>query len=176
MLLHSSQAPGKPGIQLEEAWKAVRKRRVGSSVHWSSGLEKRHRSEVQLSEGLTSFVNHVCLIEALLKPPVYHSTIVLRGLKGTLNWAPIMPRDTSILANYNLVLCWFCSRVGAECPLCVGMTLGEIACQRHMKARASGVTISPKPSLLISLIIPPVFRKQPIDTWTTLVGNLWNFD
>ena len=115
-------------------------------------------------------------LKAFLKPSVYHSTIVLRGLRGTLNWAPIMPRDTSILANYNLVLCWFCSRVGAECPLCVGMTLGEIACQRHMKARASGVTISPKPSLPISLIIPPVFRKQPIDTWTTLVGNLWNFD
>ena len=28
-----------------------------------------------------------------LKPPVHHSSIVLRGLRGSLNWARIMPRD-----------------------------------------------------------------------------------
>ena len=31
-----------------------------------------------------------------LKPNVYHSTIVLRGLTGAVNWSPIMPRDASL--------------------------------------------------------------------------------
>ena len=29
-------------------------------------------------------------------PPIHHNTIVLRGLSGTLNWGPIMPRAANL--------------------------------------------------------------------------------
>ena len=32
-------------------------------------------------------------LETPLKSPVNHSTIVLSGSKGVINWVPIMPRD-----------------------------------------------------------------------------------
>ena len=32
---------------------------------------------------------------APLKPIVHHNTIVLRGLRGALNWSPFMPRHVS---------------------------------------------------------------------------------
>ena len=35
-------------------------------------------------------------LRTLLKPPVYHITIVFRCLMGTFNWAPIMQRDASL--------------------------------------------------------------------------------
>ena len=34
--------------------------------------------------------------EALLKPPVHHTTIVLSGLREAPDWAPIMLRDSTI--------------------------------------------------------------------------------
>ena len=35
-------------------------------------------------------------LKATLKPSVDHITIVLRGLRGALNWAPNVPRDASL--------------------------------------------------------------------------------
>ena len=38
-------------------------------------------------------------LRGLLKPPAYHSTIILRGSRGILNWALIMPRETPDLSD-----------------------------------------------------------------------------
>ena len=55
-------------------------------------LKKQQRSDLQLSEKLA---NHVC--PPLKLPGPSQSTIVLRCLRGALNWVPIMPREFCIM-------------------------------------------------------------------------------
>ena len=50
--------------------------------------EKRHRSDLWLSERLASLGIMAAQLRAPLKPPVHHSTIILRGLRGYLTWVP----------------------------------------------------------------------------------------
>ena len=66
-------------------------------------LKKRQRSNVYLSERLASLG---IMGPALLKPHVHHSIMVLRGLKGVLNWASIMPKDAieSLTVDVNFSL------------------------------------------------------------------------
>ena len=56
-------------------------------------LEKQPRSDAQLSEGLAP-------LGPIKDPPetplTITATIVLRGLRGALYWAPIMQRDDSL--------------------------------------------------------------------------------
>ena len=61
-----------------------------------SGLENQQRLDVNLSERLASFGIMGIQIMATLKPSIHHITIVLRGLRGVLNWAVIMPKDSSL--------------------------------------------------------------------------------
>ena len=53
-------------------------------------------------------------IKTLLKQPDHYSTIVLTGLRGSLMWAPIMPRDMSLsnsrgnFSQSKSVCIWWC--------------------------------------------------------------------
>ena len=65
---------------------------MAPSHHALPVSKKQHRSDVQLSERLASLSNH----GGQLRAPVHHSTMVFRGLRGILNWAPSMSKDASL--------------------------------------------------------------------------------
>merc|ERR1719452_424233 len=46
-------------------------------------------------------------LRAALKLPIHHSTIVLRGLMGSITWSAIMPRNARLGKSMRLVGC-FC--------------------------------------------------------------------
>ena len=60
------------------------------------GLENQQRTVRETIYLYSVSGNHVCLIDAPVKPRVHHSTIVLRDLRGVLNRLPIMPRHASL--------------------------------------------------------------------------------
>ena len=59
-------------------------------------MENILRSDVQLSDGQKRLSESGSPFESLQKTPVNHATMVSRGLRGTLNWALIIPRDASL--------------------------------------------------------------------------------
>ena len=62
-------------------------------------LKKTQWSGVLLSEKLASFSIMGIPIEGLPEIPQTSQNYGIEGLKGSLNWAPIMPRDGSLLDN-----------------------------------------------------------------------------
>ena len=59
-----------------------------------SHLEKQQRSDVQLSERLSSLqASWRNQIAGLSETPIHQNTIVPRRSRGALNWAPIIPGD-----------------------------------------------------------------------------------
>ena len=59
-------------------------------------LKKQQRPDFKLPEGLAPFSIMEAQVRVPLKSPAHHITIVLLGLKGALNFNPIMPRDASL--------------------------------------------------------------------------------
>ena len=67
----------------------------------AGGREKLQRSGVQLFERLAPLGIVDDQLRGSLKPIQYHGVMVLRGLRGALDWSPIMPRDDYLSDNRN---------------------------------------------------------------------------
>ena len=69
---------------------------------WSSHEQNRSKTKSLLqwkSKPIWPLLRGVCISLTRNNPPDYYSTIVLRGVRGDVNWAFIMPREPRLSAS-----------------------------------------------------------------------------